>query len=56
MLLQVCALMIAMLIFVDRTALFIIYIYFIYYHCCYFILCVCVVQYYVFYIVIKAEF
>ena len=42
MLLQV----LKMLIYIDRTALFIICIYFIYYHCYYyFYVCVCVVQY-----------
>ena len=47
MLLQVWAYMIAVTIYIDRTALFIIRIYFIYYHCYYFFLCVCVcvVQY-----------
>ena len=43
MLLQVCALMITVLIYIDRTALFIICIYFNYCYCYNF--CVCVVQY-----------
>ena len=38
--------MIAVLFYIDRTALFIIRIYFIYYHCYYFLcVCVCVVHY-----------
>ena len=42
----VCTNVIAVLIYIDRTALFIIRIYFIYYHSYYyFFLCVCVVQY-----------
>ena len=45
MLLQVWAYMITVLIYIDRTALFIIRIYLIYYHCYYYLFCVCVVQY-----------